>query len=132
MLIESLESLEHLPVKISYCCETTKDSWKCDQWKVELSSKGGYHTFDYFTGLGLRTKAGKPKKPKIADVLHSLILDAEASEYNFDDWCNDFGYSSDSIHALNIYKACLSNSTALKKHLGREALDQIKTILGDN
>ena len=95
--INTIEALEALPVKIDYVGETKRDNnWDCDQWRVIISSKAGDHSFDYFTGLGLRTKPNswgqrKPKKPKVADVLHSLIMDASASDENFHDWCAKIG-----------------------------------------
>lgn len=133
----TLDAFETLPIKIDYVAETERDGWKCDQWRVTLSSKAGAHSFDYFTGLGLRSKpraswgTPKPKKPKVADVLHSLILDASAVDENFDDWCDTFGYSSDSIKALNIYKACLDNARALRKHLPPDVLRQARELLQD-
>jgi hypothetical protein len=95
------------------------------------------HSFDYFTGLGLRTKprtswdTAKPKKPKIADVLHSLIMDASAADENFDDWCDSYGYSSDSIKSLNMYKLCLETARALRKHFSSSTMVNIRELLQD-
>ena len=129
-------NLETLPVKINYVGETTRDNnWKCDQWRVELSSKAGFWSTDYFTGLGLRTKpraawdSPKPKKPKIEDVLYSLFSDASAAELNFHDWCAEYGYSDDSIKALNTYKQCLDIATALRKHFSPEQRQSIQAII---
>lgn len=149
--MQTLADIETLPVKIDYVGETTRDEWKCDQWRVTLSSKAAAHSFDYFTGTGLRREVkglgamhiktwktvgnkwvtAVPVKPKVADVLHSLILDADAANENFDDWCDNFGYSSDSIKALNTYKACLDTARALRKHLSPDALRQARELLQD-
>ena len=73
--LDTIESLEALPVKIDYVGETTRDNnWQCDQWRVTISSRAGFHSFDYFTGLGLRHKPDscgkrKPRKPKVAQAL---------------------------------------------------------------
>jgi hypothetical protein len=56
----------------------------------------------------------KPVAPVPADILHSLFLDASASDNNFKDWCSDFGYSDDSIKALNTYKECLEIGEKLR------------------
>lgn len=150
---DTIDSLEALPVKIDYTGQTTREKWDCDQWRVTLSSKAGFHSFDYFTGLKLRETvrgfkaahvpgnwidpktgnyvATKPRKPKIADVLHSLILDASAADYNLEDWCNEYGYSSDSIKALNIYKTCLETAHALRKHFSPDTLRQVRELLQD-
>lgn len=147
--LDTIEALEALPVKIEYVAEVPSkwDSDKpcnVDQWRVTLSSKAGFHSFDYFTGLGLRTPAvmrrdfggymyektpAKPKKPKVADVLHSLILDASAADENFVDWCANYGYSDDSIKAMNTYKTCLDTATALRKYFAPDVLRQIRELL---
>ena len=151
--LDTIKALETLPVKIAYVGEVTRDKWDCDQWRVTLSSKAGFHSFDYFTGLGLRDKlrglramhtkgaifdykqdtwtATKPKTPKVADVLNSLILDSSAEDENFHDWCSNYGYSDDSIKAMNTYKACLEIAVALRKHFSPDTLRQVRELLQD-
>lgn len=136
--LDTIDALEALPVKIDYVGQTKlEQSWDCDQWRVTLLSKAGFHSFDYFTGLGLRYKpraswyTPKPKKPKVADVLHSLIFDASAADENFYDWCANFGYSDDSIKAMNTYKACLETAQALRKHFSPDTLRQVRELLQD-
>jgi hypothetical protein len=128
--------IKHLPVRITYAGEIFKSDWSkngqtVDKWMIALTSKSGYWSCDYFTGTGLRSKKfpNKPVKPEMRDVLESLILDASAADYNFADWCSEYGYSDDSIKALNTYKACLETATALRKHLGRETLQQVRAII---
>lgn len=140
--IDAIEALEGLPVKIQYVAEVPS-KWDestprtVDQWRVTLSSKAGFYSFDYFTGLGLRHKpraswdTPKPKKPKVADVLHSLIIESSAADENFHEWCENYGYSDDSIRAMNIYKACLETSVALRKHFSPETLRQVRELLQD-
>lgn len=139
--LDTIEALEALPVKIEYVAEVpskwdTDTPRTVDQWRVTLSSKAGFHSFDYFTGLGLRHKPDswgkrKPRKPKVADVLHSLILDASAADENFHDWCANYGYSDDSIKAMNIYKSCLETAQALRKHFSPDTLRTVRELLQD-
>jgi hypothetical protein len=130
-------NIEALPVKITYVGQTKRDNWECDQWRVELSNKHGMWSTDYFTGFGLRYKprvtwdSPRPKKPAIADVLYSLFMDASASDENFHDWCDNFGYSDDSIKALNTYKQCLDVATALRKYFSPEQRAQIQSIIDE-
>ena len=142
-------NIEALPVKIDYVGETVRDNdWKCDQWRVQLTSKAGYWSTDYFTGLGHRTRTysgygrkwdamrkkhydDKPKKPAVADVLYSLFRDASAADNNFHDWCAEYGYSDDSIKALNTYKQCLDIATALRKHFSPEQRAAIQAIVSE-
>lgn len=139
--LDTIEALEALPVKIEYVAEVpskwdTDTPRTVDQWRVTLSSKAGFHSFDYFTGPGLRHKPDswgkrKPRKPKVADVLHSLILDASAADENFHDWCANFGYSDDSIKTMNMYKACLETAQALRKHFSPDTLRAVRELLQD-
>ncbi len=90
------------------------DNWQetAFQWLVDINGQ----KFDYFTGAGLVDKAtGKPNKLKLDDVLHSLVMDASACEQSFEDWCADFGSDSDSIRALETYRACQKNAAKLRK-----------------
>jgi hypothetical protein len=126
--------LETLPVKIDYVGETTRGDWKCDQWRVQISSKAGFWSTDYFTGLGFRTKPDswgqtKPKKPAVANVLYSLTMDARAADLNFHDWCDEYGCSDDSIKALNTYKQCLEIGTMLRKHFSPDQRAAIESIV---
>lgn len=130
-------NIEALPVKIAYVGEIVRNNgWKCDQWRVELSSKAGFWSTDYFTGLGHRSKPdswrpAKPKKPTIADVLYSLFMDASAADNKFHDWCAEYGYSDDSIKALNTYKRCLDIATALRKHFSPDQRQAIQAIISE-
>ena len=129
-------NIEALPVNITYVGEAQRDGWPCDQWRVALTGKAGYWSTDYFTGLGLRTKPNawgerKPKKPTVADVMYSLFMDASAADYNFSDWCDEYGYSDDSIKSLNMYKACLETATALRKYLSPEQRAAVQSIISE-
>ena len=140
--LDTIDALEALPVQIQYVAEVPS-KWDestprtVDQWRVTLSSKADFYSFDYFTGLGLRHKpiapwvASTPKKPKVADVLHSLIMDSNAADENFHDWCANYGYSDDSIKAMNTYKACLETAAALRKHFSPNTLRQVRDLLQD-
>ena len=134
---QEIFNIEELPVTIRYVGETKRDNWQCDQWAVTITSKYGTYNTDYFTGLGHRIKAkqswvsDRPKVPTIADVMYSLMLDAEASDYSFSDWCDNFGYSDDSINAFDTYRACCKTGEALRKHFTPEQREQIKIITAE-
>lgn len=133
----TLEDVEHLPVKIRYVGEALR-KWASlkgatvDQWAITLLDKDGNpHMFEYFTGLGLRNGRNKPKPPKVADVLYSLICDAGAEQQNFHEWCSDYGHSLDSISALNTYRACLDTAHALHKCFSNELLAELRDLLAE-
>lgn len=132
--------IEALPVTVSYVAEVPskwdeKQTTNVDQWRVTIKSPAGFHSFDYFTGLGLRQKPratwdkARPKTPTVADVLYSLFMDASAADENFHDWCSNYGYSDDSLKALNIYKECLETGRALRKHFDPTTRANIQAII---
>lgn len=133
---------DSIPMTITYVGEILKGEWQHDLWRCELKGKQGYHCFDYKTGLGLRGRGkywpalGKvvgqhPVKPSIADVMHSLLLDADCTNQSFQDWCDEYGYNSDSIKDLNIYKACCDTAVALRKYLTREQIETARKLTED-
>ncbi len=122
--------------------ETKRDDWVCDEWRVSL---GAFET-SYFTGIGLRkpTKAtiarakwsgdkpeAVPVAPKAADVLHSLLLDSEAINESFADWCSNYGYSDDSLKALDTYHQCCAIGEAMRKIFTHEQRNELRAMLED-
>lgn len=148
-----------LPIKIEFVAKTVKNDWgadgkpwPCFEWRVTFSNKTGAWSIPYYCGSGHieypkgkknpypRSVIGhehyenlwaKPKRPTVDDVLHSLISDASASDYNLQDWCAEFGYSDDSIKALNTYRQCLEIATNLRKYLGADVVRKLQTQLQD-
>ena len=59
-------------------------------------------------------------------ALHSLTLDADADGMSFRDWCDNFGYSDDSLNALDIYRECCKTAEQLRKVFKPEALAAIR------
>lgn len=70
--------------------------------------------------------SGKPILPNPADVMYSLLMDSTALNYrSFEDWADEFGYSSDSISAKKIYDACLDIGLRLRNGLGEETYNAL-------
>ena len=134
----TLEDIELLPVEIRYIGEvpsrwtSSPNRTTVDQWVITLLDEDGNpHMFDYFTGLGRRQGLKSPKPPKVADILYSLLSDASAEQRNFHEWCSDYGYSTDSINALNVYRACLDTAAALRKCFSYELLAELQDLLAE-
>ena len=149
--------LASLPITIHYAGQTEHEgNWKCDEWRVRITnpSQSRDWTTRYYTGLGLRSpipalalafnpprkgtlaygaleKLRKPQLPKIADVLHALFIDADAADYNFNEWCDNYGYSNDSIKAMNTYKECLDTAANLRSFFTKEQRDAIYMAVQD-
>lgn len=134
--------------------ETKRDNWTCDEWRVQFTrhdappahapNATGKKTAEletrYYTGTGHRKtpkkrmswdNAPRPVTPTAANVLYSLLMDAQGAEQPFDYWCSDFGYDTDSRKALSVYEACCAIRRDLYKLLTTEQRDTLRTMLED-
>ena len=69
---------------------------------------------------------GSRIEPKLADVIHSLLLDGDAIDYpTFEDWAPTFGYDPDSRSAELIYRQCLETGLKLRAALGETNLEAL-------
>lgn len=74
-------------------------------------------------------QGAKIAAPDIADVMHSLLLDASALDCrDFADWCADYGYSDDSISARAAYDACIATATKLRASFGQKTVDELREL----
>ncbi len=146
---------DSLPIVVQYLGQINLDAWECDQWRVTIGQ--GKDTFStmYHTGLGHRkVKKGAympnppfrqgtmayeswakvnivPVKPDNKGIMFSLLMDSSAQDYNFNDYCAEYGYENDSIKSLNIYKSCMETGENLRKVFSRDTLSRMKTALED-
>ena len=67
--------------------------------------------------------------PTQASVLYGLVLDSSAGDESLPDWCDNYGYDSDSMKALSIYNACIENAKKLNNIFTREQLEAISELL---
>ena len=134
--IDAMLQARNIKFSVVLVGATLRDGWVCDAWRVSFDKFAA----DYFTGTGHR-KPTNPRKPVdshwnplraispcAADVLYSLLLDSEACNESYQDWCDNFGYESDSIKALNTYRACEAIGHELRKafdHKTREAFSAV-------
>jgi len=151
-------SAEFVPWKLSRNAGEKSPSLN---WKITLKTPRGSLTTDYMQGIGhlpgykhgpksimqdelerVAADSGKlPGRgvfakplaaPALADVLHSLLLDAEALDSaTFEDWACDLGYDTDSRKAESIYRACLAIGLKLRRMLGDETIAALREALRD-
>ena len=69
--------------------------------------------------------------PTLPDVLYSLLMDSSAVDETFSDWCSSYGYSDDSIKALETYQACVKEGQALTKAFTPAELNHLREIFQD-
>jgi hypothetical protein len=137
--------------------ERTRDGWKHDAWAITLSRDGHSEDFDFYTGTGLREYVTGPKNPTIAqacrpgtigrkeydkrhlrpvpphaaDVLYSLVRDAEAGNMTFCEWCSELGFDTDSRKAEATYRACQDSADKLARVLSHQARKELAELLQD-
>ena len=71
------------------------------------------------------------KHPKPSEVAESLLLDLDAGLMSFDEFCDNYGYSNDSIEAFNTYRKCMEVSRKVKRSdLIQYLTDEQKECLG--
>ena len=70
-------------------------------------------------------------KPNDADVLHCLLLDGDAIDYEFEDWAGNYGYDVDSRKAFQDYNDCLQIGLRLRSHLGEAKLAELREAFSD-
>lgn len=119
---------------VKYVGETVKKDWggggkvqTVDHFRFKL---GDYES-DFYMGLGNRAPARKPISPRAADVLYCILSDAEAIDCSFSDWCDMFGYDSDSIKALETYRECEKTGRELRRIFKRDQIAALRDALQD-
>jgi hypothetical protein len=100
-----------------------KDGHGTQYW-CKLTNKEGKHYGFYFWDSIKNKQDGK--RPRAYDVL--ACLDTYSDGSTFQDFCNDFGYDTDSIRASQIFDAVQKQVAGLKNILSSEALDEINEI----
>lgn len=70
-------------------------------------------------------------KPTQAGVLYCLLLDAQAADQNFDDFCSDFGYDPDSRKDFKVYEACCETLQKIRKLFTNEQRAKLAELLQD-
>jgi hypothetical protein len=144
-----------LPLKIEYVGKYNDNEWPHFLWNVTISNKNGFWTVPYKCGLAhVQKKKGAmpppkgahnnsiayqswhaashiPKKPTNSDVIYSLLMDMSADDMSFRQWCDEYGYSSDSISALKTYTTCCEYAQNMRKTFTSDQLEKMRTALED-
>lgn len=139
-----------------YVGKTKRDeNWECFEWRITLKSASETMEQPYYRGLAHRhMKKGAmpppkgvnkntlyyveweerntvPTPPTAAEVLYSLMLDGEAINESFSDWCANYGYDDDSIKALNMYRTCEEIGRKLRKVFTYEQRERLRELAQD-
>lgn len=84
------------------------------------------------TGIVYGSRIGKAvPPPAVADVVHSLLLDASNTGERFEDWAANYGFDPDSRSADRMYRACQETAAALRRAFDRDELAALETAFQD-
>ena len=94
------------------------DADHMDNWLVTLKAGTGRMRLPYSMGTGHKGAA-----PTVASVLDCLASDAAgvANARDYDDWCAEYGYNTDSRRAERTYRIIQRQSAHLSALLGESA-----------
>lgn len=72
-------------------------------------------------------------EPELSQVFHSILMDGSAwfDRNSFGDWCDEFGYSDDSIKAKAIFDQCVIIGQELEHNLGSELIATLRELASD-
>lgn len=90
-----------------------QDEWQQNPngYRCTLRYKGRRYTFDFWQGVGITDD------PTAAGVLECLLSDSTVSD-DFEEFCSEFGYDTDSRKAEATHKACVRVGENIKRLLG--------------
>lgn len=106
---------------------TKVDQWRTDQ-AIKMECESG-RISSTFAADNVFSSARIIPPPSVADVMYSLLCESESLDYSsFSEWCENLGYSDDSIKARAAYDACLATGLALRAALGAETLSNLHNL----
>ena len=75
---------------------------------------------------------GIPSEPTAEGVLNCLVSDTWGIENarNFEEWCSEYGYDTDSRKAESLYRACTRQATKLRQ-LADSTFDELMNCRED-
>lgn len=151
--VDAYLEAQRIKFSAAYRGVVTRDGWESDHWHVDISRDTRSTYLEFYTGLGnrqapkrgpfafevdrgnprevhaWRQKHAKPVPPTAASVLYCMLSDAQAGQGTFRDFCSDFGYSDDSIKALNTYTACQDMEHKLRAVFMSEHREELARLL---
>ena len=63
---------------------------------------------------------GQEREPTEAEVINCLLSDSSARVLTFEEWCREYGYSSDSIAVKRSYRLCVRQGVKVERLLGED------------
>jgi hypothetical protein len=90
------------------------DSSNMDHWKCVLARGKKRMTVYFSMGYG-----HKGAEPRVDEVLSCLSSDSvSVADHDFEEWCSELGYETDSRKAEKTFKTCEHQAKRLQNFLG--------------
>lgn len=91
-----------------------RDEWQKDAFDYRVTLRFGRRqmSLDFFTGKGWM------KEPQLNDVLSCLFSDVFYDGMDFEEFCGELGYDTDSRRAHSVWKAATRQAVKFKDLLG--------------
>ena len=100
-------------------------------FSINIKNKNGSWTFEFGDSISNTEKyrAATANQKKYAPTPYSILacLNLNYSE-DFEDFCSEYGYDTDSRAAYKIYKAVLKESANIKRMFNEEEIEQLSEI----
>lgn len=98
--------------------------WEHHAWTVTLSRGNEQLESPFRQGLAHNAE------PTLPEVIGCMVSDARACEGTFDEFCDGYGYDTDSRRALATYDACRAISAGMHRLLGDD-FDAVATAVDE-
>lgn len=86
-------------------------------YRCTLRYQGRQYSFDFWQGTGITSD------PTAEGCLECLLSDAQSGELDFEQFCGDLGYDTDSRSAEATWKACQKVNENMRRLLGDDFED---------
>ena len=95
--------------------------YEMNHYEIKIIKNNNSFVTHYSMGLGLKYT------PKITGVIDCLAMEASGveNEGTFENWCDSFGYDTDSRKAERIWETIKIEAKQLKTLLGQEAYNEL-------
>jgi hypothetical protein len=140
LMVEDSWDYDLWHVEINYNNNTYKTEYKTGLGHRKVANgvvkfyQGGRLKYAYCGSVAHTETSAADKKytipvaPQLADVMYSVVMDAQSAEETFEGWCDNFGYDVDSRKALDTYLKCQDARNKFIKVFGEDFLNEIKYL----
>lgn len=94
-------------------------------WKFTITRGKQEHTGYYSQG------SAHTVIPTLTDVLSCLLSDAQYGEYDFDEFCDDLGYDTDSRRAERIHRACIHVAAGMSRLFSAAEREDLTAVFNE-